>query len=236
MVIPLHDDNPTGIRPLVTIGLIGACIVVFLWQVMAGPSAGERLVYTFGVIPAVLVGGQNLPPELAIVPPTASIFTSMFLHGGLLHLLGNMLYLWIFGNNVEDAMGHGRFIAFYLLCGTVAVFAQALPDPQSPVPMVGASGAISGVLGAYMLLYPRARVLLGLPLGFFIVQIGRFPALGVLAVWFLMQLLFGYVAAGRASAESVSGGVAFGAHVGGFVAGVLLIPFFKHSHVPLWRR
>lgn len=236
MVIPLHDDNPTSSRPVVTIALIGACIVVFLWQMMAGPQGGERIVYALGAIPAVLVGGQELPPELAVVPPAASVFTSMFLHGGLLHLLGNMLYLWIFGNNVEDAMGHGRFVAFYFLCGAAAVFAQALPDPQSTVPMVGASGAISGVLGAYMLLYPRARVLLGLPLGFFVVQIGRFPALAVLAVWFVMQLVLGYVAAARAPADGLEGGVAFAAHVGGFLAGVLLIPFFKHSHVPLWRR
>lgn len=235
MVIPLHDDNPTTTRPLVTIGLIGTCVVVFLWQVLAGPEGNERIAYALGAIPAVLVGGRDLPPELAIVPPAASIVTSMFLHGGLLHLLGNMLYLWIFGNNVEDAMGHGRFLAFYLLCGAAAVFAQALPNPESTIPMVGASGAISGVLGAYMLLYPRARVLLGLPLGFFIVQLGRFPALGVLAVWFLMQLALGY-AAGRAATEGVQGGVAFAAHIGGFVAGMLLVPFFKHSHVPLWRR
>ena len=129
------------------------------------------------------------------MPAPATIFTSMFLHGGFLHLAGNMLFLWIFGNNIEDAMGHGRFLVFYLLCGVAAVFAQVLPNPGSIVPMVGASGAISGVLGAYMLLYPRARVLLGLPVGFLIVQLGRFPAIWVLAAWFVMQLVMGSIGA-----------------------------------------
>jgi len=236
MVIPLHDDNPTSIRPVITIALIGICIAVFLWQLIAGPQGGERIIYALGAIPAVLVGGEELSPGLAVVPPVISIFTSMFLHGGLLHLLGNMLYLWIFGNNVEDAMGHGRFVVFYLLCGSAAVFAQVLADPQSPVPMVGASGAISGVLGAYVLLYPRARVLIGLPLGFFVVQIGRFPAVAVLAMWFLMQLVLGHAAAGRAATEGAQGGVAFAAHVGGFLTGMVLIPVFKRAHVPLWGR
>ncbi|MFO7277289.1 MAG: rhomboid family intramembrane serine protease [Pseudomonadota bacterium] len=233
MILPLHDDNPTRGRPIVTVALIVACSVVFFGQVIAGPGAGERIVYAFGVIPAVLFGDAHLPPDLAVVPPAASIFTSMFLHGGLWHLLGNMLYLWIFGNNVEDAMGHGRFIAFYLLCGIAAVFAQALPDPTSTVPMVGASGAISGVLGAYMLLYPHARILLGLPLGFVIVQLGRFPALWVLALWFLMQLAMNAFAG--QGPDGASGGVAFRAHIGGFVAGMILIPFFKHRDVALWQ-
>ena len=230
MVLPLHDDNPTEIRPVLTIGLIVACVLAFLWQMAAGPAGAERIAYALGVIPAVLIGGRELPAELVIVPPAASIFTSMFLHGGVWHLLGNMLYLWIFGNNVEDAMGHGRFLAFYLLCGIAAVFAQAIPDPTSTIPMVGASGAISGVLGAYMLLYPHARVLLGLPLGFYIVQLGRFPAVWVLALWFGMQLISNMLANPEAQ-----GGVAFRAHIGGFVAGMALIPFFKRRDVPFWR-
>ena len=126
--------------------------------------------------------------ELALVPPTVTVFTSMFLHGGFMHLAGNMLYLWIFGNNVEDAMGHGRFIVFYLLCGVAAVFGQVLQDPGSRIPMIGASGAISGVLGAYLILYPRARVLVLIPLGFFM-QLVRLPALWVLGLWFAMQLI-----------------------------------------------
>ncbi|MGQ0834901.1 MAG: rhomboid family intramembrane serine protease [Gammaproteobacteria bacterium] len=230
MVLPLHDDNPTELQPVVTIALIAACVLAFVWWISAGPRGSERIIYSLGVIPAVLIGSRELPPELAIVPPTASIFTSMFLHGGLWHLLGNMLYLWIFGNNVEDSMGHGRFLAFYLLCGIAAVFAQAIPEPNSTIPMVGASGAISGVLGAYMLLYPHARVLLGLPLGFYIVQLGRFPAVWVLALWFGMQLLSNTLASPEAQ-----GGVAFRAHIGGFVAGMALIPFFKRRGVPLWR-
>jgi len=228
MVLPLHDDNPTRIRPVVTVSLIIACSVIFLWQVMAGPVMGERIVYALGAIPAVLFGTRELPADLQMVPAPLSAITSMFLHGGLAHLVGNMLYLWVFGNNVEDSMGHGRFIVFYLLCGIAAVLAQALPDPSSTVPMVGASGAISGVLGAYLLLYPHARVLLGLPVGFFIFQLGRFPAVWVLAVWFLMQLAMSAFAA-------EGGGVAFRAHVGGFVAGMILIPFFKYRSVPLWR-
>jgi membrane associated rhomboid family serine protease len=159
----------------------------------------------------------------------------MFLHGGFLHLAGNMLFLWVFGNNVEDAMGHGRFVAFYLLCGVGAVMAQVLPNPGSTVPMIGASGAISGVLGAYMLLYPRARVLLGVPIGFLIVSLGRFPAVWVLAAWFVMQLFMGGVSFTR-PAGADAGGIAFGAHVGGFVAGLLLVTLFKRRDVPLWRQ
>jgi membrane associated rhomboid family serine protease len=132
-------------------------------------------------------------------------------------------------------MGHGRFLLFYVLCGVAAVFAQVLPNPGSIIPMVGASGAISGVLGAYMLLFPRARVLLGLPLGFVIVQLGRFPAIWVLAAWFGMQLVMGVLSAARAAGET-QGGIAFGAHIGGFIAGLLLVAVFKKRSVPLWRR
>jgi len=184
MVLPLHDDNPTSTRPYVTVGLMIANLLVFAWQhLLLSAEAGERAVYALGVIPAVLMGNEAMPPGLALVPAPATILTSLFLHGGFLHLAGNMLYLWIFGNNIEDAMGHARFFVFYLLCGVAAVFAQVLPNPGSTVPMIGASGAISGVLGAYLLLYPRARVLLGLPLGFLIVQLGRFPAGWVLVAW-----------------------------------------------------
>ena len=183
MVLPLHDDNPTTTRPYVTVGIMIACTLVYVVAAPAAVARGARSgsSYALGVIPAVLTGRESLPPEIALLPAPATILTSMFLHGGFLHLAGNMLYLWIFGNNIEDAMGHVRFVIFYLLCGVAAVFAQVLPNPGSIVPMIGASGAISGVLGAYMLLYPRARVLLGLPLGFLIVQLGRFPAVWVLA-------------------------------------------------------
>jgi membrane associated rhomboid family serine protease len=232
MILPLHDDNPSRTFPIVTIALILACVLVFIWQLSKGPEVGQRIVYALGAIPAVLLGTRSLPEDLAVVPPVFSILTSMFLHGGLWHLLGNMLYLWIFGNNVEDAMGHGRFVVFYVICGIAAVLAQALPEPHSTIPMVGASGAISGVLGAYMLLYPHARVLLGLPLGIFIFRLGRFPAVWVLAAWFLMQLaMHGLTPAGG----DAQGGVAFRAHIGGFIAGMVLIPFMKHRNVTLWR-
>ena len=234
MVLPLHDDNPTTTRPYVTVGLMIANLLVFVWHhLLLNDQATQAVVYALGVIPAVLMGRETLPADLALIPAPATILTSMFLHGGFLHLAGNMLYLWIFGNNIEDAMGHVRFFIFYVLCGAAAVFAQVLPNPGSIVPMIGASGAISGVLGAYLLLYPRARVLLGLPLGFLIVQLGRFPAGWVLVAWFVMQLLMGGMNATRP--DGAEGGVAFGAHIGGFVAGLLLVTLFKRRNVPLWR-
>ena len=187
-MIPLHDDNPTTITPLLTVAFIVACVLVFLWQMSLGAQGFEAAVFRLGVIPATLLGGKTLPPELALVPPSLTVFTSMFLHGGWMHLIGNMLYLWIFGNNVEDAMGHGRFILFYLACGTAAVFAQAIPVPDSTIPMIGASGAISGVLGAYLLLYPRARVLVLIPLGL-LTRMIRLPAMMVLRFWFLLQII-----------------------------------------------
>ena len=236
MVIPLHDDNPTTTRPYVTVGILIACVLVYVWQHLLLSTAGaQQAAYAFGLVPAVLTGREMLPPEIGVIPPWASILTSMFMHGGFWHLAGNMLYLWVFGNNVEEAMGRTRFFLFYVACGIAAVFAQVLPNPGSIVPMVGASGAISGVLGAYLLLYPRARVLLGLPLGFLIVSLGRFPAIWVLAAWFGLQLVMGTVAAAQSVGES-QGGIAFGAHIGGFVAGLALVTIFKRRDVPLWRR
>jgi membrane associated rhomboid family serine protease len=230
VVIPLHDDNPTTTKPRVTVGLMIACTVVYVFQHLLLPSEGTTAsIYALGVIPALLTGRATA--DFSALAPPLTVLTSMFVHGGFLHLAGNMLYLWIFGNNIEEAMGHVRFFLFYLLCGVAAVAAQVLPNPASAVPMVGASGAISGVLGAYMLLYPRAKVLLGLPLGFLIVEIGRWPAIWVLIAWFVMQLLMGFF-----SASSEAGGVAFGAHVGGFVAGCLLVTLLKRRGVPLWRR
>jgi membrane associated rhomboid family serine protease len=225
-MIPLRDDNPSNSTPVVTFALVALCVITFLWQFTLGPVRGEQAIYALGVIPSVLFGLQHLPPEIVIVPPVATMFTSMFMHGGFMHLLGNMRYLWIFGDNVEDSMGHGRFIAFYLLCGIAAVLAQALPDPSSIVPMVGASGAISGVLGAYLLLYPHARVLVVIPLGF-ILQTMRIPAGIVLLLWFGLQLL------SNAMQSAGQGGVAFRAHIGGFVAGMILIPLFKQRQFRL---
>ncbi len=225
-MIPLHDDNPTELRPVVTISVIVICVLVFLWQLSLGKHA-QAAVYSLGVIPSVLLGHEHLPPSLAVIPAWATIITSMFMHGGWMHLIGNMLYLWIFGNNIEDAMGHRRFIVFYLVCGAAAVGLHSLHDTQSTVPLIGASGAISGVLGAYLLLFPRARVLVAIPLGF-IIHTTRLPAMWVLGFWFVLQII------NSALAPSGGGGVAWGAHVGGFVAGMALIPFFKKSRVKLF--
>ena len=225
-MFPLHDDNPTKIVPVLTYAFIIACVSVFIWQLSLGPNA-QKAVFSLGVIPAVLFNIRELAPELVTVPAWATLFTSMFLHGGWMHLIGNMLYLWIFGNNVEDAMGHIRFIIFYLLCGIAAAMAQSVPNPQSTIPMIGASGAISGVLGAYLLLYPHARVLVAIPIGF-IIHTMRIRAVWVLGMWFVLQIFNSLVTA------SDQGGVAWGAHIGGFVAGMLLIPFFKDKRFKLF--
>ena len=218
-MIPLKDENPVAITPVVTIGLIGLCLLVFIWQFSLGGEGNARAVRALGVTPAVLLGNAQLQPGLAWVPASATIVTSMFLHGGIFHFLGNMLYLWIFGDNVEESLGHGRFIVFYLLCGVAAALAQALPDAQSTIPMIGASGAVSGVLGAYIVRHPRTPVLVALPL-FFVVYTVRLPALVVLGLWFAAQLFSSLSAPDTA-------GVAFRAHVGGFVAGTLLIFVFQ---------
>ena len=225
-MIPLRDDNPSSTTPTVTIALIITCVVVFMWQFSLGPVRGQQIIYSLGVIPAVLLGQGQLHPDLAIVPPALTMLTSMFMHGGWMHLIGNMLYLWIFGDNVEDSMGHVRFLIFYILCGLAAVFAQALPEPSSQIPMVGASGAISGVLGGYLLLYPHARVLVAIPFGF-ILHTVRIPAGIVLVMWFGLQLL------SQALTVPGQGGVAFRAHIGGFIAGMILIPLFKQKRFRL---
>ncbi|CAN5208353.1 rhomboid family intramembrane serine protease [soil metagenome] len=225
-MIPLRDDNPSTITPYMSYAVLALCVLVFLWQLsVADPRAA---VYAFGVTPAVLIGPLELPAGIAVVPPVATIFTSMFLHGGLMHLAGNMLYLWIFADNIEDTMGHARFVAFYLLCGVAAVLAQALPEPSSQVPMIGASGAISGVLGAYLLLFPQAHVLVGVPLGFFLHTM-RMPAVLVLGLWFALQLV-------SSAGDTGEAGVAFRAHIGGFIAGMVLIPLFAPGRVALFKR
>ncbi|MDH5633886.1 MAG: rhomboid family intramembrane serine protease [Gammaproteobacteria bacterium] len=226
-MIPLHDDNPTERFPVVSVALILACSTLFLYQVSLGDKAGHALVIALGSIPAVLFGKQMLPPELALIPVEATLISSMFLHGGWMHLIGNMLYLWIFGNNVEDAMSRPRFIVFYTLCGLIAALSHALPNANSAIPMIGASGAISGVLGGYLLLHPKARVLVLIPLGF-ASQLIRLPAMLVLAFWFVLQVVNSILA------DSTGGGVAWGAHVGGFVAGLVLLPLFKRRSVRLF--
>jgi membrane associated rhomboid family serine protease len=237
-MIPLHDDNPAEITPVVTVGMIVVCSLVFLYEALLPERLVEEFVFQYGAIPAVIFGRVPLPADFVGLSPIATLLTSMFLHGGWMHLIGNMLYLWIFGNNVEDAMGHVRFTIFYVTCGIVAALIHALTDPSSTIPMVGASGAISGVLGSYLLLYPRAQVLVLIPLGFFI-RVMYVPAAFVLGLWFVLQLLSGGMSMGREGA-----GVAFWAHVGGFLAGMLLIGLFKRPEVQFfasprhrsWRR
>jgi membrane associated rhomboid family serine protease len=224
--LPLFDDNPTRRTPVVTLLIIALCVGAWFWQTSLGPRGEEAAIYSFGMIPAVLFGYAELPPRLAVVPAWASVFTSMFMHGGLMHLAGNMLYLWIFGNNVEDSMGRGRFVVFYLLCGMAAALAQSFADPASEVPMIGASGAIGGVLGAYLVLHPKANVRVFMWI-VIIVRMINVPAVMVLGVWFLGQIMSGV------TTPTAGGGVAFWAHVGGFVAGAALIPFFRHRGVPL---
>jgi membrane associated rhomboid family serine protease len=224
-MIPLRDDNPAHITPIMTVTFIVLCALVYLYQASLPPQPGELFVYRFGAIPATVFGHAALPPEIHGAAPFVALITSMFLHGSWMHLIGNMLYLWIFGDNIEGAMGHVRFILFYAICGVIAVFSHAITDPSSTVPMVGASGAISGILGAYLLLFPRAQVLVLIPLGLY-TRMMYVPAALVLGLWFVMQVLSGGMSLGR-----TGGGVAFFAHVGGFVAGMLLIGVFKRSDV-----
>ena len=226
-VIPLRDDNPSELRPLVCVVLIAVCGGVFLWQLGLDAGALQRAFVALGAVPAVLTGELRLEPQFVAVPAWASVLTSMFLHGGWLHLAGNMLYLWIFGDNVEDAFGHFRFTLFYAVCGAAAVAAQVMPEPHSQVPMVGASGAISGVLGAYLLLYPRARILVAIPLGCYL-DVRRLPAVLVLALWFAIQLL-------STLSDGGAGRIAFRAHLGGFIAGLVLAPWLRRPGVPLLR-
>ncbi|MCY3815764.1 MAG: rhomboid family intramembrane serine protease [Gammaproteobacteria bacterium] len=211
-MIPLSDENRTRRTPVVSYALLGAIVLAFLWQLQAGNAA----VYAFGLIPARLVHGALLPPQLDWAPAWATVFTSMFLHGGWMHLGGNLLYLWIFGDNVEDALGRGRFVAFYLLCGVAAALVQTVSETTSIVPMIGASGAISGVLGAYLRLFPHARVRVLVPL-FIVFYTIRVPAWVVLGLWFLFQL------ASSAMIQPGQGGVAFFAHIGGFLSGLILV-------------
>ncbi len=213
-MIPFKDDNPTYTVPFVTIGLIIANIIVFIWEITT-PMEGQQIPVLYGAIPHNLI---TLKSAHQLVSPLASVFTSMFLHGGFFHIGGNMLFLWIFGDNIEDALGHLRFLLFYLFSGVVAAYGNALTDPKSMIPMIGASGAISGVLGAYILLFPRARVHTLLFFGFFW-QVVRIPAVIVIGFWIVIQIVSGFISAG----DIQHGGVAFFAHVGGFLAGLLTI-------------
>jgi len=212
-MIPIRDQIPTRRIPFINYMLLTANIFVFILQWLAGPNE-EALIYQFALIPASFTSGIGLGD-------ISSIFTSMFMHAGLAHLGGNMLYLWIFGDNVEDSMGHGRFLIFYIIGGIVASLTHIFTNPTSMIPTVGASGAIAAVLGAYLVLYPRARVLTIIPLGFFL-RMTTIPAAIVLGLWFVLQLFSGVLSMGGPDV----GGVAFWAHIGGFVSGVVLAKIF----------
>ena len=219
-MIPLRDRNPTRRTPLVTFALIGACFAAFAIELSVTATGGDGALETFfqrwGAVPAdvsAALAGGNVASQAAL-----GVLTSMFLHGGWLHLLGNMLFLWIFGNNVEDRLGSMVFLAFYVAGGIAAALTQVAIDPKSNVPLVGASGAIAAALGAYIVLFPGARILSLVFLGFFY-QLLEVPAIIVLGFWFALQLLNGVAAF---DAETAQGGVAFFAHIGGFVFGLVV--------------
>ena len=228
-MIPLKDDTPRLTTPLLNCFLIAANVLVFFFQLSLDRRAEKTFVYTFGLIPGHLTDAlsvplagahahsHGLPIGLALLP----VLTSMFLHAGWFHLLFNMWFLWVFGRNLEDALGHFGYLVFYLACGVAAALAQTLSNPGSLIPTVGASGAIAGVMGGYFLLYPRARVLMLVP--FFFIFFLWLPAWAVLGYWFVLQFLSGV---GTSLLGADQGGVAFWAHVGGFLAGVLLVGLF----------
>lgn len=233
-MIPYHDENATLRTPVVTLVIVA--VNVAMWIFVQGAGATVPLatsVCNLGLIPGELTlslpAGAGFPMGegmVCVTDPgrqTANVITSMFLHGGWMHLIGNMWFLWLFGNNVEDSMTRPRFVAFYLLCGLAAALLQVMIDPDSIVPMVGASGAISGVMGAYLVLYPRVRVFTFVPLGFFLTSIAL-PAWVMLIYWMVLQLLGGFTS----FVSTQEGGVAFWAHVGGFVAGLILVKLFEN--------
>jgi membrane associated rhomboid family serine protease len=226
-MIPLRDAIPSQSPPAVTVLLITLNVLAFLYELSLG-KALDVFIMQYGAVPLrFILAGQM--EEVSTVERFLPLFTSMFLHGGWLHLGGNMLYLWIFGDNVEDRLGHVRFLLFYLACGLAAALAQIYINPTSKIPMVGACGAVAGVLGAYLVLFPHARVLALIPIVFFF-QIVELPALLFLGFWFLMQFLNGAISI--TAANYATGGVAWWAHIGGFASGVALAYLFPKRKRP----
>ena len=225
--LPLFDRLSSSRTPVVSWGILILCIVVFFFQLSLDSYSTRLITLKYGVIPSVLFGYQSLPPELQLIHPYFTIVTSMFLHGGWLHIGSNMLYLWIFSDNIEESMGHFKFIIFYILCGTAAAVSQSMIAPSSITPMIGASGGIAGILGAYIVLHPKAPIQVLMIILIFIRFISL-PAWVVLGVWIFTQF------AAAPSAFSEESGVAYFAHIGGFVAGACLIPFFKRRELPLF--
>jgi len=230
-VFPIRDSNPSSTFPFVTIALILVNAAAWFYELSLSDRALTGVFQGFGIVPAQYGVGSPVGALFAILFDPLPFFSSMFLHGGWMHVIGNLWILWIFGDNVEDKMGHGRFLCFYLLCGVLAGGAHVAMNPLSPVPTIGASGAISGVMGAYMMLFPRAKVLTLIPI-FVVLLFRQLPAVVYLFLWFLFQFFQG--SASHASGVG-GGGVAFWAHIGGFVAGAAGVWFFAKS-VPKRRR
>jgi membrane associated rhomboid family serine protease len=230
-MIPLKDDVPSRSLPIVTLVLIALNVAAYVYQLSlslavdpGGRGAAEAFVFEFGATPCRLTATCDRGD---FPSPYVTVFTSMFLHGSPLHVGGNMLYLWIFGDNVEDTLGHGRFLLFYLLSGVAAAAAQTITSPTSTIPMIGASGAVSGVLGAYLLLFPYATILTLMIFGFFVRSV-HIPAVIVLGFWIVLQLINGWLTvSASAMGRGESGGVAWFAHIGGFLAGMLLLLLFR---------
>ncbi len=212
-MIPLRDEIPADKRPVITYVILGINIAVYIYELLLGEQKAD-FIFQFGTIPYALFNPQSIHPYL-------TIFSSMFIHANFMHIAGNMLFLWIFADNVEDELGHIVFGFFYLICGIAAVLLHSITAPDSMVPMVGASGAISGVMGAYLILFPRARILSLIPLGFFM-RIAYLPSLFFIGIWFFYQSIFGIATIGVKG-----GGIAYFAHIGGFVAGILFVLPFK---------
>ena len=220
-MIPIYDDNPALGKPLLVITIITLCIIIWFWQSGLGYQGNNTVIINFGLTPKVFLA----EPLLSFF----TLFTSMFMHGGFMHLAGNMLYLWIFGDNIEGALGHFRFILFYFLCGIAAAFTQILSAPDSAIPMIGASGAVSGVLGAYLIFYPHARIRTFVFLGIFITFL-RLPAVLLLGFWILGQVISAFIS------NPGSPGVAWFAHLGGFFTGMLLAPLLKKPNISIFQK
>jgi membrane associated rhomboid family serine protease len=225
MLLPIQDENPTYSKPVITVALLSANVMVFIYQMILGPAGEQLFIFGTAVIPYELthfvdrttfsIPSTRYAYPAALLPFPLTLFSAMFTHGGFMHLGGNMLYLWIFGNNIEDAMGHGRFFIFYMITGLGATMVHVLSDPNSTIPMIGASGAIAGILGAYFVLYPKAKIKTFVVLIIFI-QIIYVPAVFILGFWFLRQII------GIGSDD-----IAWYAHIGGFLVGMFLVRRFK---------
>jgi membrane associated rhomboid family serine protease len=220
-LIPIRAEQPTRRKPVVTLSIIAANVAVLVYQTTLGQDGADAFVMNYGAIPEVIVSDFHALPSLP--QSWITLITSMFIHGGLLHLAGNMLYLWIFGNSIEDYIGRFRYLLFYLFCGVAAALTHTAVFPDSMVPMIGASGAISGVLGAYLITFPKTRVVVLIWFLLFL-RFVRIPAILVLGLWFLLQVQGGF-----GSLAGQQEGIAFFAHIGGFVAGILLVLLFRHS-------